>query len=469
MSADTLLLIVLLLLALMAVGIVLLLRRGNGQASNGQDSVEVWRERHAASQSVAESLRNSLEQAQQRLDAAQTQQISLNAEISRLRTELDKEREAHQEKMQLLQQAKEQMTLQFKALANDILEQKGKAFGESSREGLQAILKPLNERIQQFEKKVEDSYDKESKERFSLIKEIQNLQELNARISTEAVNLTNALRGESKTQGIWGEMILETVLERSGLVKGREYDVQVSLKDEDGKNYQPDVIVHLPENKQVIIDAKVSLNAYERYIAEEDDELRKKYLRQHVESIRAHIRGLTEKSYQNLKDVQSLDFVMMFLPIEAAFTTAVQHEERLFQEAFEKNICLVGPSTLLATLRTIQSIWRHEYQNRNALDIARRAGILYDKFVSFVDDLEDVGKRIDQAHGAYENAHRKLSSGRGNLLGNVEKLKKLGARASKQLPDRLLPEEDDDQDLMEDAAMDSGEESVDGNGDENKS
>jgi DNA recombination protein RmuC len=460
-SVDALLLIVILLLVLICIGMIVSWRRAVKPVTDTAGSAEVWRERHTAAQAVNDDLRTTLQQLQNRLETAQSQELSLTAEISRLRSELNSERENHREKLQLLNESREQMTLQFKSLANDILEQKGKAFGESSREGLQALLKPLSERIQQFEKKVEESYDKEARERFSLVNEINKLSEMNARISAEAVNLTNALRGESKTQGVWGEMILETVLERSGLVKGREYDVQVSLKTEDGKSYQPDVIVHLPENKQVIIDAKVSLNAYERFCNEEDEELRKKYLRQHIDSIRGHIRGLAEKSYQNLKDVQSLDFVMMFLPVEAAFTAAVHHDERLFQEAFEKNICLVGPSTLLATLRTIQSIWRHEYQNRNALDIAQRAGVLYDKFVAFIEDLEDVGKRIDQAHIAYDSAHRKLSSGRGNILGNIEKLKKLGARASKQLPRQLLPDQEevdqdeDDQQLNHDALTDT--------------
>ncbi len=368
--------------------------------------------------------------------------------ISELETTLDQERRRHEEKLALLSSAREQMTLEFKQLAGEILEDKSRRFTVTNRDSISEILKPLNEKIAQFEKKVEDTYDRESKVRFSLENEIRKLHELNIRISTDADNLTRALKGESKTQGTWGEVILESILDKSGLVKGREYDTQSSYRSESGSRQQPDVIVHLPDNKHVVIDAKVSLKAYEQYCSSDDEAERAQCLRQHIQSVRQHVKGLSEKEYQNLTGLKSLDFVLLFMPVEAAFTSAVQHDDNLFNEAFEKNILLVGPSTLLATLRTIQNIWRTEYQNRNALEIAKRAGLLYDKFVNFVQDLEDIGNRIDATQASYDKAHNKLSSGRGNLISRVEKLKSLGARASKQHDAHLLAraQGDDDND-----------------------
>jgi DNA recombination protein RmuC len=365
------------------------------------------------------------------------------AKLAARDAELNMVQHQHQEKLQLLQQAREQMTLEFRQLANDILEQKGKTFNENSKLQLQQLLQPLGEKLSNFEKKVDDTYDKEAKQRFSLEREIKALLEMNARISADANRLTNALKGESKTQGTWGEVILERVLEKSGLVKGREYEVQLSLKDEDGRKGQPDVVVHLPENKDVIIDSKVSLTAYQSYFSATDDEQRAVLLKQHIASIRSHIKNLGGKNYQNLEGVRTLDYVLLFLPVEAAFTLAVQHDDNLFTEAFEQNIILVGPSTLLATLRTIQNIWRYEYQNKNAIEIARQAGLLYDKFAAFAQDLDKIGERLGQTHDAWNSAQNKLVSGRGNLVGRVERLKTLGARASKSLPEQLLERGDD--------------------------
>lgn len=406
--------------------------------------IAVLHERIQGREAEILQLQKNADQLRLQLGVEHTAALHSREQISSLDTLLKQERLQHQEKMALLQNAREQMGHEFRNLANEILEQKGKSFGETSRQHIQELLKPLGEKIQLFEKKVEDTYDKESKQRFALEKEIKTLFELNSRISVDAVNLTNALKGESKTQGIWGEVILERVLEKSGLEKGREYDIQVSLKDEDGRTRQPDVLVHLPDNKNVVIDSKVSLTAYEGYFSASDQEKRAVFLKQHILSIRTHIKLLSEKNYQNLQTLRSLDYVLLFLPVEAAFTLAVQEDERLFTEAFEQNIILVGPSTLLATLRTIHNIWRYEYQSKNALEIAKRAGLLYDKFFSFTQDLEEIGKRIDQTQTAYEQAHQKLMSGRGNLVTSVEKLKTLGARASKQLPDHLLEDDTDD-------------------------
>jgi len=372
-------------------------------------------------------------------------------QIAQLQTTLEQERLQSSEKHALLNESREQMTLQFKAIAADILEDKSRRFTASNKESIGEILRPLSEKIQHFEKRVEETYDKEAKERFSLASEIRNLQALNARISADAVNLTNALKGESKTQGTWGEVILETILEKSGLVKGREYQTQVSLISEDGSRSQPDVIVHMPENKQIIIDAKVSLKAYEAFCSESNPERRAEFLRQHVQSIRNHVRTLSSKDYQNLLSLNSLDFVLLFMPVEAAFSVAVQQDAELFTSAFDKNIILVGPSTLLATLRTIQNIWRYEHQNQNALEIASSAGALYDKFVAFAGDLEEIGQRIEATQKSYDRAHNKLASGKGNLVARIENLKKLGARASKKHAEQLLAKADADHvELLED-------------------
>ncbi len=444
MSESALLLPTLLGLVLLAVAacLYLLLRRpAPGQGDHGE--IPVLRERVSAREQAIAELQQQLNQLQTQLQQEREAAITLRERLSRQDTLLQESRNRHQEQIVLLQSAREQMNLEFRNLADEILEQKGKSLTETSRQGIQALLQPLGEKILSFEKKVEDTYGKEAQQRFALEKEIKSLLELNARISVDAVNLTNALKGESKTQGIWGEVILERVLEKSGLQKGREYDTQVSLKDDSGRIRQPDVVVHLPENKDVIIDSKVSLTAYVGYFSATDADSRAAFLKQHIQSIRNHLKGLSGKNYQLLDGVRSLDYVLMFLPVEAAFTLAIQEDERLFTEAFEQNIILVGPSTLLATLRTIQNIWRYEYQNKNAMEIADQAGRLYDKFVGFTLDLEKIGKSINQTQKAYEEAQNKLTSGSGNLVGRIEKLKKLGAKASKQLSKQAADDDSD--------------------------
>lgn len=451
MASDTLIIITLLsVLVLLAGWLGYLLLRSSGTGGIGGDSPEVLRERLQARQLDNQKLQDQVQTTGKELQAAVEKIAALRETVSRLETQLKEEQSQHQEKIRLLEDAREKMSLEFRNLANEIFEKKGRDFTESNRENIENILKPLREKIQQFEKKVEDTYDKESKERFSLAREIKGLQELNARISEDAVNLTNALKGESKTQGVWGEFILVRLLEQSGLRKGREYDIQVSLKTPEGGKQQPDVVIHLPENKDVIIDSKVSLTAYERYYSETDEAKRNEALRQHILSIRNHIRSLSEKNYQNLEGVRTLDFIMMFLPVEAAFALAVEHDQTLFTEAFDRNIALVGPTTLMATLRTIQNIWRYEDQNKNALEIANRAGKLYDKFVGFTEDLEKIGNHLEQTQTSYENARKKLSSGHGNLVTNVEKLRILGAKASKSLPENLLDESYDQDYLSQD-------------------
>ncbi len=356
---------------------------------------------------------------------------------------LEEQAGSHKEKLELLQQAKESMSNEFKSLANEIFESKQTTFKAQSKEQLDTVLNPLSERIKEFQAKVESAYSEESKERFSLRNELKSLKELNTRISKDAINLTNALKGESKTQGTWGEVILERVLEKSGLERGREYETQVSLISEEGRRFQPDVVVHLPEGKDIIIDSKVSLTAYERYCSSEQEEERGQSLSEHIQSLRTHVKQLGEKDYQTLSGVRSLDFVLMFVPVEAAFSLAVQQDNALFADAFSRNIVIVAPSTLLATLRTIQNIWRYEQQSKNAQQIAVKAGALYDKFVGFVQDLELIGSRLRSVQTAYDDAHKKMKSGKGNLIGRAQAMKQLGAEASKSLPKILLDKQAD--------------------------
>lgn len=417
--------------------------RKNRQLAEQQVALDEQEHRLVARDTELQMVQQRASLLQQQLDQQLQTTQQLREQQIRLEGNLHAERQLHHEKLQLLLQAREQMTLEFRQLAGDILEQKGKLFREASQQHLSELLQPLGEKLHSFEKKVDDTYDKEAKQRFSLEKEIKALMEANTRISDDATRLTNALKGESKTQGTWGEVILERVLERSGLTKGQEYEVQVSLKDDEGRKWQPDVIVHLPENKDVVIDSKVSLTAYQAFFASAEDDERALLLKQHIASIRTHIKNLAGKNYQNLAGIRSLDYVLMFLPVEAAFTLAVQHDDNLFNEAFEQNIIMVGPSTLLATLRTIHNIWRYEYQNKHAMEIARQAGLLYDKFAAFVKDIDKIGERLALTQDAWNLARNKLLSGKGNLVGRAEKLKAMGVRASKSLPEQLAGPDDD--------------------------
>ena len=397
----------------------------------------------------------------QRLEASEQARIALNDEkvrlleqVAQISTTMEQQTQHHQEKMVMLEGAKEKLSESFKALAGEIFESKQKTFKHQSEEQLSQLLKPLGERLKDFQNRVETAYSEESKERFSLRNELKHLRDLNARMSQEAINLTNALKGESKTQGTWGEIVLERVLEKSGLVKGREYEVQLSLKSDEGRRYQPDVVVHLPEGKDIIVDSKVSLTAYERFCSAEDEAEQTLQAAAHVQSLRQHVKQLGEKDYQNLMGVRSLDFVLMFVPIEAAFSMALQSDDGLFGDAFDQNIIIVTPSTLLVTLRTIQNIWRYEHQSANAQEIANKAGSLYDKLVGFVGDLELVGARLASAQNAYDDAHKKLSSGRGNLLRRAESMRALGVSASKKLPKHLIEEAATDASSLLDSAED---------------
>ena len=401
----------------------------------------------------------------QSLHNSENQNDSLNIEIqtlretkARLETSLELERKQHGEKLTLLNESKEQLSVAFKNIANEIFDDKSKKLVDTNKESLATVLNPLQDKIRQFEKRVEDTYDKESKERFSLAKEIKQLHEMNTQISEDAVNLANALKGDNKAQGNWGEMILETLLENSGLVKGREYEVQVSLQSEEGGKFQPDVVIHLPESRDIIIDSKVSLKAWDAYCSTDDVDEKAAFLKQHVQSVRSHVKGLSGKDYQNLAGLSTLDYVFLFMPIDAAYSVAIQNDPGLSQYAFEKNIVFVSPTMLLTTLKLAQNLWRLDQQNRNAVEIAEKAGALYDKFVNFVGDLEDVGARIDSSKQSYENAHKKLRSGTGNLIRRVEDLKTLGAKTSKKLEREALAEEDPPRKKLKGATDDDAEE-----------
>jgi DNA recombination protein RmuC len=374
----------------------------------------------------------------------------LTSENSTLKSDNSNLKEKLSEQKSEIEKLQEKFTKEFQNLANKILDDNSKKFSEQNKEKLSEILNPLKEKISDFEKKVEETNKESIKGHASLKEQLQMLKEMNQKITLEATNLTNALKGQSKTQGNWGEFILESILEKSGLVKGREYVVQESITAESGRRFQPDVIINLPENKSIVIDSKVSLVGYEKFISSEDEHEKQLGLREHINSIRSHIKNLSGKNYQNLYQLESLDFVLMFMPIEPAFAYAVQSDPSLFSDAFEQNIVIVSPSTLLATLRTISSIWRQEKQNKNAVEIARQSGEMLDKFASFVDDLISVGKGLVSTKDNYDKAMNKLTEGRGNLISRSEKIKKLGAKASKTLPPAILNRADiDDDNLLE--------------------
>ena len=329
-------------------------------------------------------------------------------------------------------------TKEFENLANKILEEKSTKFTEQNKENLKTILNPLQEKIKLFEDKVEKTHKESIDYHAALRQQIIGLKELNEQMSKEAVNLTRALKGDSKTQGNWGELVLERVLEKSGLEKDREYFLQQSHTTEEGKRIMPDVIIHLPGNRKMIIDSKVSLTHYEQYINSDDDIEKEHFLKDHINSLNRHVSQLSEKKYEDIYQIESPDFVLLFVPVEPAFALAINNDNQLYNKAFEKNIVIVTPSTLLATLRTIDTMWQNEKQQQNAFEIARQAGALYDKFEGFVSDLTRVGKKMDEAKEEYKGAMNKLVEGKGNLITSVERIKKLGAKAKKALPQNII-------------------------------
>ena len=394
-----------------------------------------------------EQFKSQLNQTVQERETIRAEKESLAIQLSKKETDFENLWERNKEQKDEVEKLQEKFTKEFENLANKILEEKTSKFTEQNKENLKNILTPLQDKIQLFEKKVEDTHKESIDYHAALRQQILGLREMNEQMSKETLNLTKALKGDSKMQGNWGELILERVLEKSGLEKGREYEVQQSFVTEDGNRVFPDVVINLPDGKKMVVDSKVTLTAYERYINEEDDIEKAQHLKEHVMSIRRHVDQLSEKNYQDLYQMESPDFVLLFIPIESAFALALNEDTSLYNKAFEKNIVIVTPSTLLATLRTIDSMWTNQKQQENALEIARQAGALYDKFEGFVADLVKVGNKIKDSKTEYDNAMSKLVDGSGNLINRVENLKKMGAKAKKSLPENILQRANKEEEL----------------------
>ena len=383
---------------------------------------------------IAEERFGLLQQKDLELQALQQQVLQLKTENAALNARQQEQHKSNAEKIRLLQDAETQLKTQFENLAHRIFEERGKQFVEHNKSSIESLVAPLKQQLGEFKTRVETVYDNETKDRVSLREEILSLRRDTQKMNLEALNLTRALKGDHKTQGNWGEMILEKVLEQSGLRKGIEYETQSAFRDEDKRLFKPDVIIRLPDNKDVIIDSKVSLIAYERYCSTDVDQQRLEALKQHTEAVRNHIKTLSHKDYSSLKGLRSLDFVLLFMPIEAAFMAAFQADEKLFNYAFEHKIVVVTPTTLLATLRTIQNIWRYEQQNENARLIADKAGTLYDKIRGFVEDIERLGNQLNTVHRTYDSIVNKLSTGSGNLIRQASAFEELGVKVKRKLP-----------------------------------
>jgi DNA recombination protein RmuC len=432
----------------------------SNQALSKEEADALEAEREQAMQTISrleernENLSAQLEEteaeekeADRRANEAEKQLAELNADYRNLKERLSEQKE----EMQNLQ---EKFKDEFENLANKILEEKSKKFTEQNKEKLDQLLKPLGEKMEAFKKKVEETHKEDIEGRSSLKQHLEHLKEMNQQMAKEAKDLTKALKGDSKTQGNWGEVILQRILEKSGLKQGDMYETQESHTTEDGRRLQPDVVVKLPDEKRLIIDSKVSLKAYEKMSSADDEDKREQALKEHVSSLRSHVKGLSGKNYEQLYGGNSPDFVLMFVPIESAFGVALQYDSDLYYEAFEQNIVIVSPSTLLATLATIDSVWKQEYQSKNAQKIAERGGKLYDKFVLFVESLEEIGMRIRQSQESYDQAMNRLKTGRGDLIGQADKLRKLGANNSKKLSGDLTEPQQ-----LEDGRQQDGEES----------
>lgn len=433
-------------------------------ASKGDAERKVLEERNNSLQATIEQLKQQaqneklgiekqLVQAHAERDSLRAAKEALTVQLTKKETDFENLFERMREQRQETDELREKFTKEFENLANKILEEKSTKFTEQNRENLKHILSPLQEKIHLFEKKVEDTHKESIDYHAALRQQILGLREMNEQMSRETLNLTKALKGDTKMQGNWGELILERVLEKSGLEKGREYYVQQSHVTEEGNRIQPDVVINLPDGKKMIVDSKVSLVAYERFVNEEDEVLRATHLKEHCASIRRHVDQLSDKNYHDLYQIESPDFVLLFIPIEPAFACALNEDNTLYNKAFERNIVIVTPSTLLATLRTIDSMWTNQKQQENAYEIARQAGALYDKFEGFVNDLTKVGNKMKDAQNEYQNAMSKLVDGRGNIITSIEKLKKMGAKAKKSLPENILNRAmaKEEEDLLDDA------------------
>jgi DNA recombination protein RmuC len=406
-------------------------------------------EKVLAGQAQIQNVKEIVEKERTEKEIIRNEKDSLAIQLSKKEVDFENLWERNKEQKQEVEQLQEKFTKEFENLANKILDEKSNKFTEQNKENMRNILTPLQDKIQLFEKKVEDTHKESIDYHAALRQQILGLREMNLQMSKETINLTKALKGDSKMQGNWGELVLERVLEKSGLEKGREYEVQQAFTTDDGNRVFPDVVINLPDGKKMIVDSKVSLTAYEKYINEEEEELKSNYLKEHVTSIKRHVEQLGNKNYQDLYQIESPDFVLLFIPIEPAFAMALNEDTSLYNKAFEKNIVIVTPATLLATLRTIDSMWTNQKQQENALEIARQAGALYDKFEGFVADLIKIGKKIDESKVEYAGAMNKLVEGKGNLISSVERLKKMGAKAKKALPDTIINRADKDENQLE--------------------
>lgn len=423
-------------------GLGWLLARSSGNAAKSL-LVEKQKSRTLVDQIM--ELKQELEVARSRVLDLTTSLSATEADYRNLEEKLEEKMEERKNEINELQ---ERFATQFKNLANQIFEEKSQKFTEQNKTNLFDLLKPLGERIIEFEKKIDQTHRDSLEKNAGLFNELKNLKDLNVQMGEDARNLTRALKGDTKTQGNWGELILETILEKSGLEKGREFVVQESFTTSEGRRQQPDVILNLPEKKHIIIDSKVSLTAYNSYVGAETDEQRAAAVKAHLVSIRQHMRILGDKNYQKNYSENGLDFVIMFIPLEPAYFLAIQSDPRLYEEAFDKRIVFVSPTLLLPSLQLIKSAWRQEYQNQNVIEIAKRAGDLYDKFVGFSDDLLVLGRQLDSSKKSYEEAMKKLSTGSGNLVSKVENLKKLGAKADKSIDPKLLSRSEDQPELF---------------------
>jgi DNA recombination protein RmuC len=420
-----------------------------------RDKFDVLNKNFSSSETNLENKEREIEELKNEIREAIENKEGLNHKIAQLTSDkitFQEENKSLKEKLENqkaeLEKIGEKFSNEFKVLANNILEEKSKRFTEQNKDNLKILLDPLGENIKEFKKRVEETYDKESKQRLSLEEKIKDLVILNTKISEEANNLTKALKGSSKTQGDWGEMILENILENSGLEKGREFFVQEFIRDEagntiktpEGKKLQPDVILKYPDGRTVIIDSKVSLTAYERYNSEDDETKADTFLKAHLHSVKSHVDELSAKSYFSYTD--SLDFVMMFIPVEPAYLLAMKEDSELWNYAYKKKVLLISPTNLIAALKLVADLWNRDKQNKNALEIAERGGLLHDKFVAFIENLEDIGNNIKKTQKSYDLAFNQLSEGRGNIIGQVKKLKSLGAKAQKTIPSELSDEND---------------------------
>ena len=437
--------VIYIILSLLCLGLGLFLGMYIQRLKTGGNE-NVWQEREQQLTNSVQSLQETMRAENEDKRLLQNEKEHLGQQIVRYQADLENLQRINSEQKEEVEKLQEKFTKEFENLANKILEEKSEKFTKQNKVNIENLLTPLDKKIKEFEKKVEDTQKENITIHSALKEQLLLLQNQNLKITQEAENLTKALKGDSKMQGNWGELVLERVLEKSGLEKDREYSVQQSFQREDGSRVLPDVIINLPDGKKMIVDSKVSLTDYERYV-NADGEDKEMHLKSHINSLRKHVEQLSAKKYEDLYEMESPDFVLLFVPIEPAFAVAINQDNTLYNKAFEQNIVIVTPATLLATLRTIDTMWSNEKQQRNAIEIARQAGALYDKFEGFVTDLTKVGKKMDEAKNEYRGAMNKLVEGRGNIVTSIEKLKKMGAKAKKSIPEPILKRAEEDSDL----------------------